>query len=277
MTPVIASDGVALYAEVHGDGIPLVLSCGFATTHENFRPQVEPLVAAGARVVLWDYRGHGLSQASKDPASDSIDRVVEDLLAVLDHAAPGVPAVVGGLSLGGLVSLHFALRHPGRTRALLLIDSGPGFKNPEAQQRWTTQIDRMGQRFEREGMGSLIESRGAVTAIGRVPESPAARAAAAAIAAQDGAAVAAFGRRVAGPAPCVIDDLPRITAPSLVIVGAEDEAYLRASEVMAAKLPNARRVVIPEAGHVVNLDQPEAFDRAVVEFLRELRAAQARG
>lgn len=273
MTEVIARDGVVLYAEAHGDGIPLVLSCGFATTHENFRPQVEPLVAAGARVVLWDYRGHGRSQASKDPASDSIDVVVDDLLAVLDWAAPGTPAVIGGLSLGGLVSLHFALRHPDRTRALLLIDSGPGFKNPDAQARWTTQIDRMGQRFETEGMRSLIESRGAVTAIGRFADSPAAKAAAAAIAAQDGAAVAAFGRRVAGPAPCVIDDLARITAPALVIVGAEDEAYLRASEVMTAKLPRARRVVIPDAGHVVNLDQPEAFDRAVADFLRELRTA----
>ena len=54
-------DGFHVYAEAHGAGVPLVLSCALATTHENWRPQVEPLVAAGARVVLWDFIGHGRS------------------------------------------------------------------------------------------------------------------------------------------------------------------------------------------------------------------------
>jgi pimeloyl-ACP methyl ester carboxylesterase len=63
---VLAGDGVRLYAEAHGPGLPLLLSCAYCTTHENFRPQVEPLVAAGARVVLWDYRGHGRSEAPAD-------------------------------------------------------------------------------------------------------------------------------------------------------------------------------------------------------------------
>ena len=58
MSEVVASDGVRLHAEAHGEGPPVVFSCALATTHENFRPQVEPLVAAGWRVVLWDYRGH---------------------------------------------------------------------------------------------------------------------------------------------------------------------------------------------------------------------------
>ena len=58
MAQVRSADGVCLYAEAHGEGIPVLFSCAFATTHENWRPQVEPLVAAGARVVLWDYRGH---------------------------------------------------------------------------------------------------------------------------------------------------------------------------------------------------------------------------
>jgi len=269
---VEATDGVKLYAEAHGDGIPVVLSCGFATTSENFRPQVEPLVAAGARVILWDYRSHGRSEPAKTPDGYSIEQVVDDLARVLAWAAPGQAAVMGGLSLGGLVSLHFALAQRARTRALLLIDSGPGFKNPEAQARWTAQIDKMGERFEREGLRAFVESRAAVTAIGRFRELPAARAAAEAIARQDAAAVAAFGRRVAGPAPCVIDQLGELDVPALVVVGAEDEAYLRASEVMEAKLPRARRVVIPEAGHIVNIEQADAFNAAVAGFLAELRS-----
>jgi pimeloyl-ACP methyl ester carboxylesterase len=80
--------------------------------------------------------------------------------------------------------------------------------------------------------------------------------------------VALFGRRVAGPAPSTIDRLGEIRAPALVLVGALDGAYLRAAEVMKAKLPKARSVVIPDAGHCVNIEQSEAFDRAVLEFLR---------
>jgi pimeloyl-ACP methyl ester carboxylesterase len=270
VSEVRASDGLRLYAEAHGEGTPVVFSCGYATTHENFRPQVEPLVAAGARVVLWDYRGHGRSDVPDDPASYSIEQVVDDLARVLDWAAPGRPVVVGGLSLGGLVSLHFALAHPERVRGLLLLDSGPGFKNPEAAARWRTEVERAAGILEERGMQALLRGNAAATAVGRRPELPAAQAAAEAIAAQDPRAVAAFGRRVAGPAPPVIDELARIGVPALVLVGEKDAAYLRAAEVMAARLPKATKVVVPGAGHIGNIEEAEAFNAAVARFLAEL-------
>jgi pimeloyl-ACP methyl ester carboxylesterase len=71
----------------------------------------------------------------------------------------------------------------------------------------------------------------------------------------------------------VIDDLARVTQPALVVVGEEDEAYLQAAEVMAAKLPQARRVTIPRAGHIVNIEEPEAFNAEIVKFLAELPSA----
>src|SRR5215813_10211434 len=100
MPRVVASDGTALYAEAHGSGAPVILSPGYCQTHENFRPQVEPLVRAGHRAVLWDYRGHGLSDAPEDAARYTMERVVADLGEVLDWAAPGRRAVLGGLSFG---------------------------------------------------------------------------------------------------------------------------------------------------------------------------------
>lgn len=272
MAFIEASDGIQIYAEAHGDGIPVVFSCGFATTSANFLPQVEPLVAAGARVILWDFRGHGRSQPAKTPDGYTLEQVVDDLGRVLDWAAPRDSAVVGGLSLGGLVSLHFALGQRARVRALLLIDSGPGFKDPDALARWTAQSEKMGERFEREGLRAFIESRASATAIGRFRELPAAQAAADAIARQDARALAEFARRIVGPAPGVIDQLGELTMPALVVVGAEDKAYLRASEVMAAKLPRARRVVIPDAGHIVNIERADAFNAAVEGFLAELRS-----
>ena len=125
MARIETRDGYTLHAEAHGEGIPLVLSCALSTTHENWRSQVEPLVAAGVRVILWDFRGHGDSAAPSDPDRYSIEQVVDDMGRVLAAAAPDQSVVLAGLSFGGLASIHFALRHPERTRALALIDSGP--------------------------------------------------------------------------------------------------------------------------------------------------------
>jgi pimeloyl-ACP methyl ester carboxylesterase len=266
---VRASDGVRLYAEAHGEGRPIVFSCALNTTHENWRPQVGPFAAAGSRVVLWDYRGHGRSEAPAEPGAYRIEQVVDDLARVLDAMAPGEPAVLAGLSFGGLASLHFALAHPERVRALVLVGSGPGFKNPEAQAGWQASIERTCSFIERRGMQALVERAGATT-VGRRPELPAARAAARAIAAQDPRGVALFARHISGPAPPVIDRLGEIRAPALVVIGEDDTDYQRAAEVMTAKLPDARRVAIPRAGHMVNLEEPEAFDAAVLDFLAGL-------
>jgi len=267
--PVEASDGTELYVESHGSGVPFVLSCAFCTTHENWRGQVGPLTRAGARVILWDYRGHGLSGAPEDPDAYDMERVVDDLRCVLDATAGDEAAVLGGLSFGGLCSLHFALAHPERVRALVLVDSGPGFKNPEALAGWQQQIERTATFLLERGFRAFVEGRAGSTCVGRRPDLPAAVAAAEAIAGQSPAAVAAFGRRVAGPAPCVIDDLARIDVPALVMVGEEDRPYLRAAEVMAARLPRAELRVIAGAGHIVNIEAADAFDAEVIRFLRE--------
>src|SRR5262249_43130375 len=78
-----------------------------------------------------------------------------------------------------------------------------------------------------------------------------------------------FARRVAGPASPVIDRLGEIAVPALVIVGEKDDAYLRAADVLSARLPRAERRTIPGAGHIVNLDAPEAFDAEGVAFLNQ--------
>jgi pimeloyl-ACP methyl ester carboxylesterase len=266
MTMVVASDGAELYAETHGEGLPVLFSCALCTTHVNWAPQVEPLVAAGMQVILWDYRGHGNSSVPADAKAYSIEQVVDDLGRVLDWAAPGRAAVLAGLSFGGLASLHFTLRHPERVRGLLLVDSGPGFKNPKAQAGWAKATDKTAAFVEARGMRAFVEKAGA-TMVGLRPELPAAQAAAVAIAAQNPAGVAQFARHVAGVAPPVIDELASVDVPALVIVGENDEPYLRAADVMAAKLPRAEKLVIPGAGHIVNIEAAEVFDAAAIAFL----------
>jgi len=278
MARIEASDGVVLYAEAHGTGLPVLFSCPLNTTCENWRPQVDPLVAQGFQVVLWDFRGHGRSDAPDDPAAYSMEQVVDDLGRVLDWAAPAAPAapaVLGGLSFGGLASLHFALRAPARVRGLLLIDSGPGFKNPEAQKSWEAGVEKTASFLERKGMQAFVESRAAATTSGGRPELPAAQAARRAIEAQQPQGLAHFGRRVAALAPPVIDELASIRIPALVIVGEHDAAYQRAAQVMQARLPLAESVTIPGAGHIVNIEAAEAFNAAVLRFLERLRAGEA--
>lgn len=274
MARLSTEDGVSLYYEHHLPEGPskrtVIFSCAYCTTHENWRGQVEPIVAAGHPVVLWDLRGHGDSESPEGPDAYSIDRVVSDLLAVAEVTTPNAPFVAAGLSFGGLASLHFTVRHPERVAGLVLIDSGPGFKNPEAAAGWAAQVERTASFLETRGFEDFVGGRAGTTCIGSKPDLPAAKAAARAICAQTVPGIARFGREVSGPAPPVIDDLPGMDVPTLVIVGENDKPFLRAAEVMAAKLPRSQHVVIPGAGHIVNIEEAETFNRELVAFLGKL-------
>jgi pimeloyl-ACP methyl ester carboxylesterase len=265
-----ASDGVELYVETQGEGTPIVFSCGYCTTHENWRPQVNALVAAGAQVVLHDFRGHGLSQSPVDAASYSMEQVIDDLARVVEWTSPDAPVVLAGHSFGGLASLHLTAKQPERVRGLVLLATGPGFKNPDAAQKWVEQCERTARFLEERGLEAFLAGRAGETCVGRKPELPGAVAAAAAIAKQDVSGLAFFGRQVAGTAPPIMDELAGIDCPALVLVGEEDKAYLRAADVMQAKLANARSEALPGIGHVANLEDPEAFNALVVEFVKSL-------
>jgi pimeloyl-ACP methyl ester carboxylesterase len=283
MARLETEDGISLYYEHHlpadaGDGSAahpptVVFSCAYCTTHENWRGQVAPLLAAGHPVVLWDLRGHGRSDAPEDDAAYSMERVVSDLHALASATTPERPFVAAGLSFGGLASLHYMKHHPERVAALALFGSGPGFKNEKAAAGWAAQVERTASFLETRGFDDFVSGRAGVTCIGAKPELPAARAAGEAIRGQSVAGVARFGRLVSGPAPSVIDELATMDVPALVMVGEKDEAFLRAAEVMASKLPRARHVVIPDAGHILNIEAASAFDAALLDFLESIAVA----
>ncbi|MGB0619359.1 MAG: alpha/beta fold hydrolase [Myxococcota bacterium] len=274
MSFLTTSEGNTLYYEHHrpeGEAkATIVISCAFCTTHENWRGQVEALVGAGHPVVLWDHRGHGQSPAPENDGKWSLDNVMTDLGAIADATTPEAPFVATGHSFGGLASLHFTSRFPERVRALVLVGSGPGFKNPEAAEGWAQQVERTANFLETRGFEDFVNGRAGTTCIGSKPELPAAQAAAKAILAQSVPGIARFGREISATIPPVIDELADISVPALVLVGEDDKPYRRAGEVMSAKLANARHVVVPGAGHIVNIEQPAAFEREVRAFLAEL-------
>src|SRR6202012_2069421 len=95
---------------------------------------IEPL-SRKHKLILWDMRGHGQSDYPDDPSAYSEALTVGDIEALLDKAGAD-KAIVGGLSLGGYMSLAFYRAHPERVRALLIIDTGPGFRKDSARDQW---------------------------------------------------------------------------------------------------------------------------------------------
>jgi pimeloyl-ACP methyl ester carboxylesterase len=249
-------DGVNIHYEVHGSGPPLLLTHGYSSTSAMWRGQIEAL-SKRHTLILWDMRGHGRSDYPDDPAAYSEALTVADMAALLDKIG-AERAVVGGLSLGGYMSLAFVRAHPERVRALLIIDTGPGFKKDEARDAWNKRAHETGDRFEREGLEVLKSASRERSSVVHRDASGLAR-----------AARGMLTQRDAG----VIETLPHIKVPSLVVVGADDTPFLAASDYMAAKIPGAKKVVIPAAGHAANIDQPQAFIDAVVPFLDGLPAA----
>jgi pimeloyl-ACP methyl ester carboxylesterase len=245
--------GVSLYYEVHGDGPVLLLTHGYAATSQMWRGQIATL-SRRHRLVTWDMRGHGQSDDPADAAAYSEAATVADMAALLD-AAGARKAIIGGLSLGGYMSLAFHRKYPERVRALLIIDTGPGFKKDEARAAWNQRAIETARSFETEGLGGL-KSRGKEAARSTHRNA-------------EGLALAARGMLTQHNAS-VIESLPGIAVPSLIVVGAEDKPFLAASDYMAAKIPGAQKVVVPAAGHAVNLDQPAAFNEAVGRFLDAL-------
>ena len=199
-------------------------------------------------------RGHGQSDYPDDPKAYSEALTVGDMAAILD-AVGAERAIIGGLSLGGYMSLAFYRAHPQVARALLIIDTGPGFKKDDAREAWNARALATADKLDREGLDVLKAAT--PRACHRQPSQ------------RQG--TGAGRARHADPARCqVMELLPDIKVPSLIVVGADDTPFLAASDYMAAKIPGAQKVVIPAAGHAVNIDQPKAFVDAVVPFLKNL-------
>ena len=245
-------NGIAIDYEVTGSGPVVLLSHGYGSTRHMWDDQHRALERW--RVISWDMRGHGQTDSPDDPQQYSAALTVADMRALLQHL--GVErAVIGGLSLGGYVSLAFALAHPEMTRALVICDSGPGYRNAEARAGWNQRAHERAANLEAKGLDALARrSRETQQAVHRSAQ---------------GLAHAARGM-LAQEGSQVIDGLASIRVPTLVIVGDQDQPFVAPSEYMAKKIPGARLEVIPGAGHSSNLDQPEIFNRVLREFLASL-------
>lgn len=262
-----ARDEPALHVEESGEGPLIVLAHGFAGSARNFRPQVRALRDAW-RVRTYDARGHARSEAPRSSAAYDLSALVGDFGRVLGE---GEPAVIGGLSMGAAVALHFALDRglasPERVRGLVLA-------------AWPADRDDAGARafgvafadaIDREGLEAAGESyawgpRSGLDAAG-------ARLVRQGFLEHPPHALSAILRGVLATLPTTAELVPRLAevkVPVLLIAGDGDAAAVEASRTLEAGLPDARLEVIADAGHVVNLAQPARFNAVLRDFLAGL-------
>lgn len=212
-----------LFVERRGEGSAVVFSHGFASSSATFAAQVEAL-AATHTVLAWDLRGQGRSAVPAGPYTRKA--ALTDLHAVVSSAGP--PALLVGHSLGGYLSLAYALAHPEAVAGLALLSAGPGFRNPERREAFNRGVDVVARRR------------------GITPE----------------AAEVSMHRDSS-----VIDALSAIACPVLVVVGVDDDAsYRGGSAYLAEKIPGARLLEIPGAGHDVHRDRPAEVSAALLEM-----------
>ncbi len=255
-----------LHCTDDGPGPVVVLLHGFPLDHTMWDAQ-RGRIGSVYRVLCPDLRGHGQSPLGDDGAS--VDAMADDVLETLDHLGLSGPVVLGGLSMGGYVALSIAARHPERLRGLMLINTRSAADTPE-----TARV--------REGLAQIVESSGQVDpVVGTMlpkllaPGTAAARpdlaqATSAVMKATAPASVAACLRGLA-TRPDRTADLSGITLPTLVIAGEHDQLIPRSeSEQMARALPHGELVVIPDAGHLAPLENPEATNAAILKYLGSL-------
>lgn len=212
--------------------------------------------------MLFDTRGHARSAAPHDASAYSEAALVADFGRVVEQA--GGDAVVGGLSLGAYTALRYALSAPRAPRALLLAAFPSGGENG-FRSRWARDfaaaidvegLEGAGARFV-WGETSRFDPKGAELIRQGFLEHPP-------------HALAALLRNVLAHLKTpddLADELREFNAPALVVVGSEDEDSLAPSRRLAELLPNAELVVVPGAGHVVNLAAPAAFNEALGRLL----------
>jgi len=250
-----------LHAAVRGAGPPLVVLHGFTGSGADWT-----LPFPGRRVIAVDLPGHGRSPLP--PLDMRLPDVADALAALLDRLGIARADWLG-YSLGGRAALHVAVRHPGRVGRLVLESCSPGMADATARAARAAADAALAEAIERDGVGAFVDRWLAQPLFAsRARLAPAVRAQVRAARLGNTAAGLAAALRALGPgvqAP-LWDDLPRIAAPTLLLAGADDAAYRAHADAMAARLPRATVVIIPDAGHTTHLENPAAFAAAVATF-----------
>jgi pimeloyl-ACP methyl ester carboxylesterase len=269
---VTTDDGVRLYYEAAGDGLPIVFVHEFGGDYRSFEPQMR-FFARSYRCVTYSARGYPPSDIPEDVARYSQDRAVADILAVMDGLRLDRAHVVG-VSMGAMASLHFALRHPERARSAVLGGCGSGAA-PSAREKFRQDADVTAARFDREGMAPVAADKARagnrVQFIDKDPRGFAEFERQYTEHSALGSRNTQLGVQKLRPSLYdFADAMKRATVPMLILSGDEDEPCLEPSLYMKRLMPRAGLAFFPKTGHVLNLEEPDLFNRLCADFFHRV-------
>ena len=276
MAQAVADDGVGLFFEETGRGMPLVFVHEFAGDHRSWEPQMRHF-GQRYRAIAFNARGYPPSEVPGDVGFYSQARAADDIAAVLDHLGISQAHVVG-LSMGGFATLHFGFRHPGRARSLVVAGCGygadpasrAGFREEGANTVAFIREHGMAVFAERYGFGPTRvqlqnkDPRGFAEFLRQLAEhSPV------------GAVNTQLG--VQRERPSLYDltaEMRRLQAPTLILTGDEDWPCLAPGLLMKQHISTSALAVMPNCGHGINLEDPDLFNRIVGDFLAQVDAGR---
>jgi pimeloyl-ACP methyl ester carboxylesterase len=268
-------DGVRLHYQETGQGTPVVFVHEFAGEARSWAPQVK-FFARRYRTIAFDARGYPPSDVPEDPGAYSQERAAGDIRGVLDHLGIARAHVVG-LSMGGYATLHFGLRHP--DRALSLTVAGAGYGSGGDRARFVATTEEVIRDLERHGMAAVAETYargiGRLQLLAKDPTSWEEFRALLAASSARGHALTLRGVQMRRPSIFDLEDrLARLEVPTLIVTGDEDDPCLDPGVFMKRKIRTAALVVLPNSGHAVNLEEPDLFNRVVLDFLTAVDAGR---
>ena len=272
--PTFSADGVNIYYEATGEGFPLVWCHEFGGSYESWESQVRYFTRR-YRVITYAARGWPPSDVPDDEEAYSQDVLVNDLYLLLKHL--GIDqAHVGGLSMGGSVTLNFGIAHPEMARSLIVAAAGAGTTNREeflANGRVTS------DRLLAEGMAPVAadyaRSDNRLQLLRKDPrgweEFHRLLLGHSAL----GSALTYRGFLMKRPTIFSLEEkLRALQVPTLIMIGDEDEPCVEPAIFMKRNIPRSGLAVFPQSGHAINLEEPDLLNRTVWDFLTSVEAGR---
>ena len=274
MPEITTDDGVRLYYEESGSGLPLIFVHEFADDYRSYEPQMR-YFSRRYRCITFNARGYPPSDVPTDPAAYSQDRARDDIRSVLDGLGLDRAHVVG-VSMGGFATLHFGLHYPDRALSLTVGGCGYGAKSNQ-REGFKAETARIAERLETESMAAVSADYAlGPTRVQFQNKDPRGwRAFADMLAEHSSEGTARTMRGVQQARPSLYDlaeALGRLTVPLLIINGDEDEPCLDAGLYLKRTVPSAALVMLPQTGHAVNLEEPALFNQFLQDFMHQVES-----
>ncbi|RAI04268.1 alpha/beta hydrolase [Acuticoccus sediminis] len=272
MAYVTTDDGVKLYYEEAGSGVPVVFVHEFAGDWRSWEPQLRHF-ARLYRCITYSARGFLPSDVPENPEQYSQNRARDDIRSILDGLGIEKAHIVG-LSMGGFATVHFGFTYPERVLSLTVGGCGYGAE-PDKRDQFAEEVEIAAKRFDdlpmEESGGSYALGPTRVQFLNNDPRGWAEFRDQLVEHSALGSANTMRGVQKRRPSLYdLVDEMATISAPTLIITGDEDWPCLEPSILMKKVIPTSALAVIPNAGHTINIETPHEFNRLLQEFLHKV-------